>query len=654
MAREHHLIGATERVARAEVERTLEGHLKASDAEEVPGGDLCVEIARCHKRLGSPQESFRWLARVPDDADSFRTWSAAASLLAQVRLEAEPESRRTCRLGLAGSYTTSQFAVMLPLAALRLGIDLVVHEGLYDQYRQDLIDPNSSLYAADPDVVLLAVHEGALGMSSPSDDPDREVAAELERWTGLWGSVSRHSKATVVQHNFAVRPEVPLGHLSASLPESRPSMIESVNRGLAAAAGDDVSLVDCERVAAGYGKDRWFDDRYWYRSKQAVALEALPLLTRHTAAVIGARLGLSRKCLVFDLDNTLWGGVIGEDGLEGIVLGGDGAGEAFVALQDYALQLKERGVILAVASKNNEADAREVFEKHPEMRIGLDDISVFSANWDDKPGNLRRIAKSLDIGLDSLVFVDDNAAERLIVRQLLPEVDVIPLPDEPAGYRRALARYLGFEVARVTSEDRQRTDQYRARAAATELASSADDIESFYRDLRMQAVIAPFDELHLPRISQLVGKTNQFNLTTRRHTSEQLRSFMESSGHVTAYLKLADRFTEHGLVALAIGDLAGPVLEIDTLLMSCRVIGRTVEAALLAYLCRAAQAAGCSTIRGTYIPSPKNEIVRDVYERFGFTPFPGQASETGWEYDLATGPIESPFIALVEEERAVE
>jgi FkbH-like protein len=412
-------------------------------------------------------------------------------------------------------------------------------------------------------------------------------------------------------------------------------MVHALNRELAAAAPDYVSIVDCDRLSADFGRSRWFDDRYWVRSKQAVALEALPQLANHTAAVIAARLGLSRKCLVLDLDNTLWGGVVGDDGLEGIVLGSDGPGEAFAAFQDYVLELKNRGILLAVASKNDEPLARSVFEHHPDMRIRPNDIAVFAVNWEDKPTNLRRIAQEANLGLDALVLADDNPAERQMVRELVPEVDVITLPTEPANYTRTLAAYLGFEPSSVTQEDRDRTAQYRARAAATELRTSVSDLESFYRELRMQAVIAPFDDLHLARIAQLVGKTNQFNLTTRRYTAAELRHFMDSPKHVARYVKLTDRFGDHGLIALLIGVIVDGIVDIDTFLMSCRVIGRGVETMLLGHLCEEASRRGCHEVHGTYIPTPKNSISRDLYERHGFQKLEtAQDGSTHWMLDL--------------------
>jgi FkbH-like protein len=283
------------------------------------------------------------------------------------------------------------------------------------------------------------------------------------------------------------------------------------------------------------------------------------------------------------------------------------------------------------------------------MRIQLEDIAVFAVSWDDKPASLRRIAASLNIGLDALTLVDDNPAERDVVRRLVPEVDVIALPPEPAGYRRTLAEYTGFETAAITDEDRHRTETYRALAAAAELASATTDIDAFHRDLGMEAVVGPFDDLNVPRIVQLINKTNQFNLTTRRHGLEEVRAFIASPVHVTRYLKLRDRFTDHGLVALAVAEIRGETLVIDTLLMSCRVIGRTVEAELLASLCRAAEAAGCTVLEGTYCPTTKNVIVKDLYARFGFVLVADEDGTTVWRYDLATqGAIAGGAISVVE------
>jgi FkbH-like protein len=528
---------------------------------------------------------------------------------------------------------------MLRLAAARSGIALDVVDGAYGQYRQEILDPRSPLYASIPDFVLIATHERELGLPSLADAAAAAVETELERWTSLWRAVGRHSAARVVQHNFVVPPGPPWGHLSAQLPESRHAMTLALNvrLGVAAAQSRGVAIVDCDRIASEFGKTRWVDPRYWHLSKQAVSLEALPLLARHTAAVIAASLGLGRKCIVLDLDNTLWGGIVGEDGLEGIALGSGPKGEAFVAFQEYLQALRQRGVILAVVSKNNDADAREPFEKHPDMRLRLEDIACFAAGWSAKPDSIRAVARQLGIGLDALVFVDDNPAERQAVRSALPDVDVVRLPSDPASYVRTLSQYLLLEPASFTAEDADRTRQYQARAEAARLESTADSIEEFLSGLRMRAVVRPFDDIDLPRIEQLIGKTNQFNFTTRRHALPQLRRFMADPGCVHLSLRLRDRFADHGLVAVLIATPRDGALDIDSWLMSCRVIGRTVEAELFRQLVRRARNSGYNALTGTYIPTPKNDLVRDLYPRFGFESLGEMDGVTRWRYDLRDG-----------------
>ena len=494
---------------------------------ETPAADVCLELARGYQGLGRHDDAYEWLARVVDAGDSFRAWNAASSLMGKLKEASPPRARRSVKVALTGSYTTAQLAPLIELAGLREGIEIELHEGLYAQYHQDLVDPRSDLYAFDPDYVVIAVHDGAAQLPEWSDEPAEDVSAELARWQLLWSAVTQHSRAGVVQHNFALRPEAPMGHLGARMRGSRYAMLHELNARLGEAAKDSVNLVDCDRLASGVGKTRWFDDRYWYLSKQAVALDALPTLARHTVAVLAASMGLSKKCLVLDLDNTLWGGVIGEDGIGGIRLGAGPEGEAFVDFQRYILELRRKGVVLAVATKNNESDAKEPFERHPDMQLRVEDFSMFLVNWEDKAHNLRTIAETLGLGLDSIVFVDDNPAERQLVRQLLPEVEVIRLPSDPAHFRRALADYPMLETAALTAEDRARTEQYRARAESAELVETVGTIEDFYRSLDMKARVAPFDEFHLPRIEQLIGKTNQFNLTSRRYTETELRTMMD-------------------------------------------------------------------------------------------------------------------------------
>lgn len=612
----------------------VEAYLAAAAEMEVPPAPLCLRLARCYRALGDEAAALRWAATVTDAGDDFGAWHSAAAVVRGYGAGPAAPHLRSARLALLGSYTVAQLGPLLRLAALRRGVALEVHEAAYGQYRQEVLDPGSGTYAFGPDFVLLAVHEGEVALPDHSDDPAGDVEAELRRWTGLWDAVARHSAARVVQHNFAIAPEVPLGHLAATLPGSRYRTTQALNHRLGEAAAGRVSVVDCDRLASYVGKRRWFDPRYWHHARQAVSLEALPLLARHTAAVVAADLGLARKCLVLDLDGTLWGGVIGEDGLAGIRLGGDAEGEAFAAFQEYVVRLKDRGVILAVCSKNNEADAREPFEAHPGMRIRLEDVPAFVANWESKAEGIRAIARTLNIGLDTVAFVDDNPAERQAVRRLLPEVDVVPLPADPALYARCLSEYGGFEPASFTAEDRQRAAQYRARARLARMEAAADSLEDFHRSLRMEAAVSPFTDFDLPRVAQLIARSNQFNLTTRRHGLPALQRFVADPACVHFSLRLRDCFADHGLVSVMIAFRRGEVLDIDSWLMSCRVIGRTVEAQMLHHLCRRAAQLGCTTLRGTYVPTARNAMVAGLFARFGFEPEDAAGGTTTWRYDL--------------------
>jgi FkbH-like protein len=635
------------------LELAIDRYLAAAQAEEVPRAGICLRLAQCYERIGHLAAASQWAIATTDGGDDFPAWHGAASVLARCAT-ATPPAARSAKLAILSSYTTTQFEPLLVLIARRFGITLELYTGAYGQYNQEIRDRESGLYRFDPDFVLLAVHERDLALPEISTSPTEDIETELRRWTSLWDDVAARSKARVIQFNFAQPGEAPFGHLGARLAGSRYMMTTAVNARLGAEAGPATLIVDCERLSGLLGKDHWFDPRYWFLARQAVALNALPLLARHTASVLAAALGLSKKCLVLDLDNTLWGGVIGEDGLSGITLGEGVDGEAFVAFQEYLLRLKRKGVMLAVCSKNNENDVRQCFEQHPEMRIKLDDLATFVANWQSKADNLRKIATALGIGLDALVFIDDNPVERAAVRQALPQVDVIPLPSDPAKYVRALSSYVLLEIESYTAEDTRRDDHYRHRQQVSSLEAATASIEDFYCSLQMRAEVSPFTEIDLPRIVQLLGKTNQFNLTSRRHSFAQVRDFIRDPRSVHFSLRLRDRFGDHGLVSLLIAQRDGEELNIDTFLMSCRVIGRTVEATMLQELCRRAVDLGCRRLRGVYIATAKNSLVADLFSRFEFELENERPGTSAWIYDLQfKPPISNEFVEVSQREEAI-
>ncbi len=392
-----------------------------------------------------------------------------------------------------------------------------------------------------------------------------------------------------------------------------------MNLALQDAAPPYVTIHDVDSLSAAAGRWSWADERFYYHAKLPCAPEHLVAYAHSVAAVIGASRGKSKKALVLDLDNTLWGGVIGDDGLAGIRCGhGDAEGEAFLAFQQYADALRRRGVILAVCSKNDEKIAREVFEKHPEMCLRAEHISCFMANWEDKATNIRRIAEQLEIGTDSMVFVDDNPAERALVRRFLPEVAVPELPEDPAGYIQAIERHAYFQTISLGTEDLRRSEMYRANGLRRSAESAAADIGDFLRSLEMKARVEPVTGAALERVAQLIGRSNQFNLTTRRHSAADLTRMAQSPEWLTRTISLRDCFGDNGLISVVLARIANREMIIDTWLMSCRVLKRGVEQFALNTLCETARERGVEWILGEYIPTRKNGLVRDHYANLGF------------------------------------
>jgi FkbH-like protein len=365
-------------------------------------------------------------------------------------------------------------------------------------------------------------------------------------------------------------------------------------------------------------------------------MDATPLYAEHLCRVLGAARGKSRKCLVLDLDNTLWGGVIGDDGLNGIRLGqGSSTGEAFLEIQRYALALRQRGIVLAVCSKNDEANARLPFREHPEMLLKEEHIAVFVANWQDKANNIREIAATLNIGIDAIVFLDDNPVERGLVREILPEVAVPELTDDPADYPGILARAGYFEAVGLSNEDLKRADYYQANAERVSL-KKIGNLEEYLASLEMVATLAPFDAVGRVRIAQLINKSNQFNLTTRRYSEGEVARFQTDPNKFCLQVRLIDRFGDNGMISVVIFDRAEEAWRCDTWLMSCRVLGRRVEELVLAHVAEAARSAGAQRLVGLYLPTKKNALVADHFAKLGFSKIsdlPEEGAE--WELDLA-------------------
>ena len=528
------------------------------------------------------------------------------------------------RLAILSSSTTAHLHAAIRVAGLRRNLHVTVYEVDYGQYWQELADPESGLHAFQPTVVvfMLDPHHLAAGLSTGMSAEMADAAFEevQSRLRECWRMAQDAFRCPVIQQTPLPVHLPLLGNNEHRLPGSRAAFIARLNmalRPMADAAGIDLLALDDE--AARDGLAAWHDPVLWHRAKQEVSPSTGPLYGDLVMRLVAARLGRSYKALVLDLDNTLWGGVIGDDGMEGIALGqGSTLGEAFVAFQDYARELSRRGVILAVCSKNDEANAMEPFDKHPEMLLKRSDVASFVANWSDKAANIRAIAGELNIGLDSLVFVDDNPFERTLVRQELPMVAVPEVGDDPADFPRIIARAGYFETPAVTQEDRERSGQYQGNRMREALKASTTDLPAYLRGLEMEMVWRRFDRLGLARVTQLINKTNQFNLTTRRYTEDDVLAVMQDGRAFGLQIRLLDRFGDNGIISIVIGRMQGQDLVIDTWLMSCRVLGRQVEPTTLALVAEQARLLGARRLLGDYVATKKNGMVRDHYARLGF------------------------------------
>jgi FkbH-like protein len=452
-------------------------------------------------------------------------------------------------------------------------------------------------------------------------DPDAAIRAECAFWEAAWAN---RRGARLVQVGYDWSGPGPAGVTLAGAPGGRVDTIRAMNAALRARLPQGAAWVDLEQVAGELGRERFYDPRRYHWTKQPFSDEGILRLCRALHAAVRALLTGPKKVLVLDLDNTLWGGVVGETGPLGVAICETPEGEAFRAFQRHVKGLSQRGVVLAVASKNNPADAREPFVQNSEMVLKLEDFAGFEASWDPKATSLVRLAESLRLGLDSFVFFDDNPAEREHIRQALPEVDVVDVPEEPALYVRALEAGLWFEAVTQTAEDAARAAQYQAEAGRRGAEAAFGSLDAYLASLEMRATIRPVGEADLDRVVQLIGKTNQFNLTTRRHGPDAVRTLLADPRTVALTVRVADRFGDHGLVAVLFGvpeETAGyeaaQTLRVDTWLMSCRVIGRTVEHLSFATLLEAARARGYTRVLGEYLPTAKNAQVADLYAQLG-------------------------------------
>jgi len=446
------------------------------------------------------------------------------------------------------------------------------------------------------------------------------IAAEMARFESIWNALNERIGCQIIQNNFDPPVTRVLGNLDGTSFGGTTHFIHQLNLELARTARNSrhILLHDLNALATAIGTDNWFDRQRWFSYKIPITPAANLAIARSLTSLLRAIYGKSRKCLVLDLDNTLWGGVIGDDGPGNIVIGRETPlAEAYTAFQEYCLALRDRGILLAVCSKNEEFIAKQGFE-HPDSVLKLEHFSAFVANWNPKSENIPNIAKQLNIGLDSLVFVDDNPAERAIVAAQLPVVAVPDVGSDVTYFIREIEAGRYFEATALSAEDIGRAESYAANARRFEMKSQFQDYGEYLDSLQMKAEIEAFKPVYLERITQLTNKTNQFNLTTKRYTQAQIENISQSDEYITLYGRLSDAFCDHGLVSCIVGRKEGTSLQIDLWLMSCRVLKRDMELAMLDQLVILSRAAGIRTLCGYYYSTPKNGMVRDHYRELGF------------------------------------
>jgi FkbH-like protein len=600
--------------------------------------DCALDAAKCAISRQEDKEAFRILKEISDPNSDFVSQSRITKVFAS--LDCGLLDLKPIRIALLASTTVDHFADLLRFWLALEGFAASIWIAPYDTVAATVLDEGSKLYTLRPDITwLFLTYRDVRIRSNPNNAVSigKSIDDLVFEYKKLWNKIQSNLHCVVIHNNADVPAEDAFGNFARQVAWTRRNVLHRYNLALGDAAHAGVVIFDIDHIASTLGRSRWTDWRYWYHSKHPCSLEAHGALAFRSARLISSIRGQAKKCLVVDLDNTLWGGVIGDDGLSGIGLGNDAAGEPFLDFQRYLLALKERGIILAVCSKNDESIAKEPFQAHPDMRLRLSDIAVFQANWENKVDNIREISRMLNVGLNAMVFVDDNPAERGLVRQLLPMVAVPDLPEDPSRYVQAIDSHCYFETIAFSTEDRDRANYYGGNAARTELLASFSEMNDYLKSLEMVSAQGNTDPFNLPRMAQLINKSNQFHLTGTRFSESELRDRSAQPNFAVRYFKLADKFGDNGLISVVVLDASNKQLIVETWVMSCRVLGRTMEEFICNDMIEIARRRGCTSILGRYVPSGKNKLVAQLYERLGFSLVAADQGTTTWQLTLKRG-----------------
>lgn len=564
------------------------------------------------------------------------------TLLEQTAADGTPVTFLKKRIAVLGGSTTHDIIRMLELFLLNYGIEPEFYESEYAQYWQDAMFDNEELVQFHPD--LIYIHTTGRNITFFPDMEDSlqgikdKLEAQMSHFRVMWEKLENTYHCPVIQNNFEFPFYRILGNRDGYDPHGKTAFIQRLNMEFAryAAQQEHFYIYDIQYESAAFGLDRWTDPSYWHMYKYAMSMQAIPDFAFHLSHIIKAVFGKNKKAFVLDLDNTLWGGIVGDDGPENLEIGQETSmGQVYQEFQGYLKEHKKIGVLLNVDSKNEEENALAGL-KHPEGILKPEDFIVIKANWLPKSQNLTEIASELNIGRDALVFVDDNPAEREIIRQHVPETAVPEMTDgdqvNPDQFIRILDKNAYFEVVTLSEDDKHRNEMYKANAMRKEQEESFGNYSDFLKSLEMEAVIRGFEPVYYSRIAQLTNKSNQFNLTTKRMTQAEVEQMAQDPGYITLYGKLKDKFGDNGVVSLVIGKKNGDTLELILWLMSCRVLKRDMEQAMLDTLVWQSRESGIRKLHGYYYKTAKNAMVKDFYGAMGFQKLSEKDGDSEWEY----------------------
>jgi FkbH-like protein len=599
---------------------------------------------------GHSEEAARWLTRLAETDLSYAT----ISYVYRERRKLPGSQGRAVRIALLSSYVLDWLIPYLDVECRKAGLIPEFYLAPFNQYTQQILSPGSDLYQFKPDVIFLALGLEDICPEIVVPTKENELAraqgAIIGQVLGLVREIESHSGALTVVYSFSA-----LGRDGQGILQNR--LADSFSKGLAV-LNDELAgelrthersfLLPLDAVVGWVGRERSHQAKMWYMASMRIAEAALPELARYSMRYVKALKGLTRKCVVLDLDGTLWGGIVGEVGAEGVALGPTAPGIEYVDFQRALLGLTRRGILLAVCSKNNPEDALPVIRTHPHMVLREEQFAAMRINWRNKADNIREIAQELNIGLDSLVFVDDNPNERELIRQVLPEVLTVDLPKDPSLYRRTVEDMTDFDLLALTKEDEMRVAQYQANAKRQAAKSTAVSLDEYLQSLEIQVAIDLAPREALNRVVQLFNKTNQFNLTTKRYQVEDVTRFMESEEYRLYDLHVADRFGDHGLVGTAVIRKQPEEWRIDSLLMSCRVMGLGIETAFLERIYSDAVRERVVRLIGEYVQTKKNQPVKEFYAQHGFSLLKDEDGRQEWKLNVAATPIKKPSWITIE------